>query len=75
MLFYVRNLYRGNDDFAVLLPDVLVKENSTENDLARMIHRFNISKTSQIMVAVPDHLVDQYGIVIVASLPVEVKVS
>jgi UTP-glucose-1-phosphate uridylyltransferase len=23
----------GDDDFAVLLPDVLVKENSTENDL------------------------------------------
>lgn len=62
----------GNDDFAVLLPDVLVKENSTENDLARMIHRFKISKTSQIMVeAVPDHLVDQYGIVDVASSPVE----
>lgn len=62
----------GNDDFAVLLPDVLVKENSTENDLARMIHRFNISKASQIMVeAVPDDLVDQYGIVDVASSPVE----
>lgn len=62
----------GNDDFAVLLPDVLVKENSAENDLARMIHRFNTSKASQIMVeAVPDHLVDQYGIVDVASLPVE----
>ena len=62
----------GNDDFAVLLPDVLVKEKSTENDLARMIHRFNTSKASQIMVeAVPDHLVDQYGIVDVASLPVE----
>lgn len=62
----------GNDDFAVLLPDVLVKEDSTENDLARMIHRFNTSKASQIMVeAVPDHLVDQYGIVDVASSPVE----
>ena len=62
----------GNDDFAVLLPDVLVKENSAENDLARMIQRFNISKASQIMVeAVPDHLVDQYGIVDVASSPVE----
>lgn len=62
----------GNDDFVVLLPDVLVKENSAENDLARMIHRFNTSKASQIMVeAVPDHLVDQYGIVDVASLPVE----
>ncbi|MFW2083304.1 UTP--glucose-1-phosphate uridylyltransferase GalU [Acinetobacter guillouiae] len=62
----------GNDDFAVLLPDVLVKEKSTENDLTRMIHRFNTSKASQIMVeAVPDHLVDQYGIVDVASSPVE----
>ncbi|WP_335954446.1 UTP--glucose-1-phosphate uridylyltransferase GalU [Acinetobacter guillouiae] len=62
----------GNDDFVVLLPDVLVKEKSAENDLARMIHRFNTSKASQIMVeAVPDHLVDQYGIVDVASLPVE----
>lgn len=62
----------GNDDFAVLLPDVLVKEHSTENDLARMIRRFNTSKASQIMVeAVPDHLVDQYGIVDVASSPVE----
>jgi UTP--glucose-1-phosphate uridylyltransferase len=62
----------GNDDFAVLLPDVLVKENSTENDLARMIRHFNTSKASQIMVeTVPDHLVDQYGIVDVASSPVE----
>lgn len=62
----------GNDDFAVLLPDVLVKEDSTESDLARMIHRFNTSKASQIMVeAVPDHLVDQYGIVDVASSPIE----
>jgi len=62
----------GDDDFAVLLPDVLVKEDNTENDLARMIHRFNTSKASQIMVeAVPDHLVDQYGIVDVASSPVE----
>ncbi|MDN5695873.1 MAG: UTP--glucose-1-phosphate uridylyltransferase, partial [Staphylococcus equorum] len=63
----------GNEPFVVLLPDVLVKDkNSTENDLARMIHRFNTSKASQIMVeAVPDHLVDQYGIVDVASSPVE----
>ncbi|MBJ9722876.1 UTP--glucose-1-phosphate uridylyltransferase GalU [Acinetobacter calcoaceticus] len=62
----------GQDDFAVLLPDVLVKENSAENDLARMIQRFNSSKASQIMVeAVPDHLVDQYGIVDVAQSPNE----
>lgn len=60
----------GEEDFAVLLPDVLVKENSTENDLTRMIQRFNASKATQIMVeAVPEHLVDQYGIVDVAYAP------
>ena len=62
----------GDDDFVVLLPDVLVKENNKENDLARMIRRFDESKASQIMVeAVPDHLVDQYGIVDVAHSPEE----
>lgn len=62
----------GNEDFAVLLPDVLVKNNSAENDLARMIRRFSSSKASQIMVeAVPDHLVDQYGIVNVKASPEE----
>lgn len=62
----------GEEDFAVLLPDVLVKENHTENDLARMIQRFDASKAAQIMVeAVPDHLVDQYGIVDVAHSPKE----
>ena len=62
----------GDDDFVVLLPDVLVKENNKENDLARMIRRFNESKASQIMVeAVPDDLVDQYGIVDVTHSPDE----
>ena len=62
----------GNDDFVVLLPDVLVKENNKENDLARMIRRFDESKASQIMVeAVPDDLVDQYGIVDVTHSPDE----
>ena len=62
----------GEEDFAVLLPDVLVKENSTENDLTRMIQRFDASKAAQIMVeAVPEHLVDQYGIVDVAHSPEE----
>ena len=62
----------GDDDFVVLLPDVLVKENNKENDLARMIRRFDESKASQIMVeAVPDDLVDQYGIVDVTHSPDE----
>jgi UTP--glucose-1-phosphate uridylyltransferase len=62
----------GNDDFAVLLPDVLVKDPSETNDLSLMIQRFDETQASQIMVeAVPDHLVDQYGIVDVASTPAE----
>lgn len=64
----------GNDDFAVLLPDVLVKDNDGQNDLSLMIEHFAISKAAQIMVeAVPDHLVDQYGIVDVAETPAEGK--
>lgn len=62
----------GNDDFALLLPDVLVKDTDPTNDLSLMIQRFNETHASQIMVeAVPDHLVDQYGIVDVASVPNE----
>ena len=62
----------GNDAFAVLLPDVLVKDDAAQNDLARMIQRFEQSNAAQIMVeAVPEHLVDQYGIVDVAAAPAE----
>ncbi|MFC6053506.1 UTP--glucose-1-phosphate uridylyltransferase [Acinetobacter sp. Ac_877] len=62
----------GDEDFAVLLPDVLVKDPSETNDLSLMIQRFNNTQSAQIMVeAVPDHLVDQYGIVDVASTPAE----
>ncbi|MEG2832317.1 MAG: UTP--glucose-1-phosphate uridylyltransferase, partial [Bacilli bacterium] len=64
----------GNDDFAVLLPDVLVKDKDDRNDLSLMIERFAISKAAQIMVeAIPDHLVDQYGIVDVDETPAEGK--
>ena len=62
----------GDDDFAVLLPDVLVKDSSETNDLRLMIQRFDETHAAQIMVeAVPDHMVDQYGIVDVASIPAE----
>lgn len=62
----------GDEPFAVLLPDVLVKDIDTQNDLSLMIQRFETSNASQIMVeAVPDHLVDQYGIVDVAQSPNE----
>lgn len=62
----------GQDDFAVLLPDVLVKDSSGQNDLTRMIARYETSQAAQIMVeAVPDNLVDQYGIVDVKQSPNE----
>ena len=62
----------GNEPFAVLLPDVLVKDDSTENDLSLMINRFEQSKAAQIMVeAVPNDMVDQYGIVDVNQSPLE----
>ncbi|HFG6899460.1 UTP--glucose-1-phosphate uridylyltransferase GalU [Acinetobacter baumannii] len=62
----------GQDDFAVLLPDVLVKDNSGRNDLTRMIARYDAVQAAQIMVeAVPDNLVDQYGIVDVDHSPNE----
>ncbi|MCF9046693.1 UTP--glucose-1-phosphate uridylyltransferase GalU [Acinetobacter nectaris] len=60
----------GDDDFAVLLPDVLVKVNSATNDLAQMVKRFDETNAAQIMVeAVPENLVDQYGIVDVEQAP------
>lgn len=62
----------GDEAFAVLLPDVLVKDQAEKNDLALMIERFNATQAAQIMVeAVPAHLVDQYGIVDVAAAPAE----
>ena len=62
----------GDDDFAVLLPDVLVKDADSKNDLFLMMQRFEQSKAAQIMVeAVPDHMVDQYGIVDVQKSPAE----
>lgn len=62
----------GDDDFAVLLPDVLVKDADAQNDLSLMIQRFEQTQAAQIMVeAVADNLVDQYGIVDVAHIPAE----
>jgi len=62
----------GDDDFVVLLPDVLIKNNDAQHDLTTMIARFNETQSAQIMVeAVPNHLVDQYGIVDVANAPAE----
>ncbi|MHA3080616.1 UTP--glucose-1-phosphate uridylyltransferase GalU [Acinetobacter sp. ANC 5502] len=62
----------GDEPFAVLLPDVLVKSQTEQNDLAQMAARYQQVQAAQIMVeAVPDHLVNQYGIVDVNTVPVE----
>ena len=62
----------GQENFVVLLPDVLVKASKDENDLSKMIARFNQTHAAQIMVeAVPENMVDQYGIVDVLTAPVE----
>ena len=62
----------GHEAFVVLLPDVLVKDSAEKNDLAKMIEHFNQNQAAQIMVeAVPDHMVDQYGIVDVQESPAE----
>jgi len=62
----------GHEAFVVLLPDVLVKDSAEKNDLAKMIEHFNQNQAAQIMVeAVPDYMVDQYGIVDVQESPAE----
>ncbi|WP_018122469.1 UTP--glucose-1-phosphate uridylyltransferase GalU [Wohlfahrtiimonas chitiniclastica] len=62
----------GDDDFVVLLPDVLIKNSEAMHDLTLMIERFDATNHAQIMVeAVPKHLVDQYGIVDVEQTPEE----
>ncbi|MBQ0753749.1 MAG: UTP--glucose-1-phosphate uridylyltransferase [Gammaproteobacteria bacterium] len=54
----------GDEPFAVLLPDVLVDNRELGSDLATMIHRFQASGKSQVMVEEVDaQRVDQYGIV------------
>lgn len=62
----------GDDDFVVLLPDVLIKNSESMHDLTLMIESFDATNHAQIMVeAVPKHLVDQYGIVDVEQTPEE----
>jgi len=52
----------GDDDFAVMLPDVILHENSC--DLGKMVQAFQLSRKSQIMVEpVPEEEVHKYGIV------------
>lgn len=62
-----------NHPFAVLLPDVIVDQyhsNLKKDNLAEMIKRYNETGHSQIMVEpVPQHMVNQYGVVDLAGVP------
>lgn len=60
----------GNDEFVVLLPDVLVKSKQEYHDLSIMIQNYQETGAVQIMVeSVSEDLVDQYGIVEVDNIP------
>lgn len=62
-----------NHPFAVLLPDVIVDQyhsNLKKDNLSEMIKRYNETGHSQIMVEpVPQHMVNQYGVVDLAGVP------
>ncbi|WP_026879239.1 UTP--glucose-1-phosphate uridylyltransferase GalU [Ignatzschineria larvae DSM 13226] len=65
-----KSLIQEDEAFAVLLPDVLVYNEVGQHDLKAMIDQYGKTNAAQIMVeAVPNHLVDQYGIVAVATDP------
>lgn len=57
----------GDDPFAVVLPDVIIDEytsNPKKDNLAEMVSRFNTSRVSQVMVEqVPQENISKFGIV------------
>ena len=54
----------GSDDFAVMLPDMLIDDEGQPCDFAEMVKRYSESGAAQVMVeSVPATHVDRYGIV------------
>ncbi|PSL12930.1 UDP-glucose pyrophosphorylase [Marinobacterium halophilum] len=54
----------GDEDFAVMLPDMLIDGTSEACDLQNMVAAYHRNRTGQIMVeAVPEDQVERYGIV------------
>ncbi len=54
----------GDDDFAVMLPDMLIDSDNGTSDLQQMVTAYNQTGNGQIMVeAVPPEHVERYGIV------------
>ncbi len=54
----------GDDDFAVMLPDMLIQDQQDGNDMSRMVERYRSTGFGQIMVEeVPHEQVSLYGII------------
>lgn len=54
----------GGEDFAVMLPDMLIDSDATGTDMVAMVERYRTGGCGQIMVeAVPQDQVERYGIV------------
>lgn len=54
----------GNEDFAVMLPDMVIDDEGLACDFAEMVKRYQKNGAGQIMVeGVPEEQVDRYGIV------------
>nr|WP_156826522.1 UTP--glucose-1-phosphate uridylyltransferase GalU [Marinobacterium rhizophilum] len=54
----------GDEDFAVMLPDMLIESDATGTDMVAMVERYRTGGCGQIMVeAVPQDQVERYGIV------------
>jgi UTP--glucose-1-phosphate uridylyltransferase len=54
----------GGEDFAVMLPDMLIDSDTVGTDMVAMVERYRTGGCGQIMVeAVPQNQVERYGIV------------
>jgi len=54
----------GGEDFAVMLPDMVIDDEGLSCDFAEMVKRYHASGSGQVMVeGVPEEHVDRYGIV------------
>ena len=54
----------GGEDFAVMLPDMIIDDEGLSCDFAEMVKRYQASGAGQVMVeGVPEDHVDRYGIV------------
>ncbi|MFC6669076.1 UTP--glucose-1-phosphate uridylyltransferase GalU [Marinobacterium aestuariivivens] len=63
----------GDEDFAVMLPDMLIDNASTGADMQAMVERYRAGGHGQIMVeAVPEDQVERYGIVDCGGAAVEI---